>query len=206
MRLGIVGGTFDPIHVGHLVIAEEARIKLSLEEVVFIPTGRPWMKQGRVLSEAHHRLSIVRLAVASNPFFRCSSAEVDRPGATYTVDTLEELHRESIGEDEIYFVLGADSAAQFHRWKNPGRILELCTLVVAPRPGFSAPDLGFLEEITPGASRHAILLEGPSLDISGTGIRRRISEGLAVRYQVPEGVERYLHSHGLYRDGGLPTD
>ena len=206
MRLGIFGGTFDPIHVGHLLIAEEARAQLSLEEVVFIPTGEPWMKQGHVLAEARHRLSIVRLAVGPNPFFRCSSVEVDRPGATYAVDTLEELHRESEGEDEFYFILGADSVAQFRRWKEPGRILELCTLVVAPRPGFEEPDLRFLDEVRPEASRRAILLEGPSIDISGTGIRRRLAEGRSVRYQVPEEVEGYLHSHGLYRDGRHSAD
>ena len=200
MRVGIVGGTFDPIHLGHLLIAEEARVRLNLDEVVFIPAGQPWMKSDRALSPPHHRFNMARLAVEPNPFFRASSMEIDRPGPTYTVETLAKLHREAGGEDEYYFVLGIDSLAHFHSWKEPGRIMELCTLVAAPRPGRQDPDLGTLNAIRPEASERVVVLAGSAVDISATGIRHRASLGLSVRYQVPEQVERYMHRYGLYRD------
>ena len=200
MRVGIIGGTFDPIHTGHLLIAEEARVSLGLEEVVFIPTGQPWMKSDMRLSPPQHRLSMVRLAIASNPFFRASTVEIDRPGPTYTLDTLEEMHREAGGKIDFYFILGMDSLVEFHRWKEPAEILELCTLVTALRPGSRDHDLGFLDVIRPAASEKVVLLEGPAVDITGTEIRRRVAQGLPVRYQVPEEVERSIHRYGLYRD------
>ena len=200
MRVGLVGGTFDPIHLGHLLIAEEARVRVGLEEVVFLPAGHPWMKADRPLSAIHHRMNMVRLAIASNPFFRASSLEIDRPGPSYTRDTLEELHQQSAGKDDLYFILGIDALREFHRWKEPGKIMGLCSLVVSPRPGYQDQDLGFLDSIQPGASEKVVVLQGPSLDISGMEIRRRVAQGLSVRYQVPQEVERYLHRYGLYRD------
>ena len=197
MRVGIVGGTFDPIHVGHLLIAEDARVGLGLEEIVFIPTGQPWMKSGRTLSPPHHRMNMVRMAIASNPFFRASSIEIDRPGPTYTVDTLRDLCQEFGGEDDLYFILGSDSSKEFHRWREPGEVLRLCTLAVVPRPGSMDRDLS---AISPSGSDKVVLLEGPLVDISGTKIRRRVSLGLSVRYMVPDEVEHYLRRYGLYRD------
>jgi nicotinate-nucleotide adenylyltransferase len=197
MRVGIVGGTFDPIHVGHLLIAEDARVGLGLEEIVFIPTGQPWMKSGRTLSPPHHRMNMVRMSIASNPFFRASSIEIDRPGPTYTVDTLRELRQEFGGEDDLYFILGSDSSKEFHRWREPGEVLRLCTLAVVPRPGSMDRDLS---AISPSGSDKVVLLEGPLVDISGTKIRRRVSLGLPVRYMVPDEVEHYLRRYGLYRD------
>ncbi|MFQ5860658.1 MAG: nicotinate-nucleotide adenylyltransferase, partial [Dehalococcoidia bacterium] len=140
MRIGLLGGTFDPIHLAHLLIAEEARVKLDLEEVVFVPTGEPWMKAGQPLSPGEHRLNMVRLATATNPFFRVSSVELDRPGPSYTVDTLEILRQEMGHEVEFCFLLGLDSLKSFHRWKEPARVLELCTLVAVARPGRDAFD------------------------------------------------------------------
>ncbi len=198
--MGIIGGTFDPIHLGHLILAEEARISLDLEEVLFMPAGEPWMKEGENLSPAYHRLNMVRLAVSGNPYFRVSSMEVDRTGLTYTVDTLEELHKETGSETQFTFIIGADSLKEFSRWKEPARVLELCTLAVAPRPGCSDLDTADLEAAAaPGASERLVQLKGPMVDISGTEIRRRASLGLSVRYQVPEEVERYMHHYGLYR-------
>ena len=200
MRAGILGGTFDPIHLGHLIIAEEARVALGLEEVVFMPTGQPWMKAGTPLSPPHHRMNMVRLAIESNPFFRASSLEIDRLQTTYTVDTLDELHHEIGGTADLYFILGLDSVKQFHRWKEPERILELCTLAAAPRPGCPDLDLSFLNDIYPAASEKIVLVDGPVLGISGTELRRRVAKGLSVRHQVPEAVERYIQRCGLYRD------
>ena len=197
MRVGIVGGTFDPIHIGHLLIAEDARVGLGLEEVVFIPTGQPWMKSGRTLSPPHHRMNMVRMAIASNPFFRASSIEIDRPGPTYTLDTLKELRQEFDGEDDLYFILGSDSSKEFHRWKGPGEVLRLCTLVVVPRPGSLDHDLS---AISPSGSDKTVLLKGPLVDPSGTEIRRRMALGLPVRYLVPDEVEDYMRRYGLYGD------
>ncbi|MCE2462498.1 MAG: nicotinate-nucleotide adenylyltransferase [Dehalococcoidia bacterium] len=197
MRVGILGGTFDPIHVGHLLIAEDARVSMELEEVLFIPTGQPWMKSGRALSPAHHRMNMVRMAIASNPFFRASSMEIERPGPTYTVDTLREMRHELGGEDDLYFILGSDSSDEFHRWKEPEEVLRLCTIVTMPRPGSLKHGLSAIDQ---SGSGNVVLLEGPLMDISGTEIRRRVSLGLSVRYLVPHEVEHYIRRYGLYGD------
>ena len=199
MKAGILGGTFDPIHLGHLIIAEEVRQCLGLEEVLFIPTGEPWMKAGKCLSPAHHRINMVRLAIASNPFFRVSSIEVDRPGPTYLVDTLEALHQESDGEDELHFILGEDSLKDLPRWKQPARILELCTMVVVTRPGCQELDMGPVMALVLSSDK-LIFLDGPLVGVSGTDIRCRVALGLPTRYHVPDEVERYMFQYGLYRN------
>ena len=198
MRIGILGGTFDPVHNAHLVIAEEARVRLALEEVVFIPTGQPWLKADQPVSLAALRLEIVRLAVASNPYFWVSSIEVDRPGLTYTIDTLETL-REKWGETaEVYFILGMDSLKDLHRWKEPARLLELCTPVVFARPDYEDVPLRELDEIAPGAGKKVQFLTDPQIGVSGTEIRRRVPRGISIRYLVPESVERFIQEHRLY--------
>jgi len=204
MRVGILGGTFDPIHLGHLIIAENARTSLDLEEVVFIPTGQPWMRPDAPLSPSHHRLNMVRIAVASNPFFRASSIETDRPGPTYTVDTLEELLREGGEGDSFFFILGADALDEFPQWKEPGRVLKLCTLVPAKRQGWGDLNMPPLSFVDLSAAQKVVMLETPTIDISGTEIRHRVVRGLSVRYQVPDEVERYMQHYGLYRapEGG----
>ena len=200
MRVGVLGGTFDPIHLGHMLISEEAMGRLSLEEIIFVPTGNPWMKEGRPLSPAYHRVNMVRLAISANPFFRCSQVEVDREGYTYTVDTLVQMRNELDAGDEIYFILGSDSLKELGRWKEPARVLELCTPVAVPRPGHGDLDLAFLDDISPSASGKVVVLEGPEVEISGTDIRRRAREGVSVRYHVPDQVHDYIHRYGLYRD------
>ena len=200
MRSGVIGGSFDPIHLGHLLIAEEARIALDLAEVVFIPAGQPWMKQEMTMSPAHHRLNMVRLGVSSNPFFTASSREVDREGPTYTVDTLEELCGEGVGGTDLFFILGADALERLHLWKDPERILELCTLVAVPRPGSDTLDLSLMDHVSPSAREKIVLLEGPLLDISATDIRTRAARGMSIHYRVPEQVERYIHRYRLYAE------
>ena len=138
MRLGLMGGTFDPIHLGHLLAAEEALDRCQLDEVLFVPAGRPWMKGEAGVSPAHHRINMTALAVAYNPRFSVSSIEMDREGPTYTVDTLEELFRENPSR-ELFLIVGADSVAQMGQWKGPERIQELCTVVAVPRPGYDPP-------------------------------------------------------------------
>ena len=194
MRIGILGGTFDPIHIAHLIVAEETRMHVPLQKVVFIPTGQPWLKSGRQITEGSLRLEMVRLAVASNPAFDSSSIEIDRPGLTYSVDTLEELAGQWGPDVEINFIIGVDSLLSLPRWKDPERLLDLCTFIAVTRPGYS-PDA--LEEV-----KKLGLIEGPSIGVSGTEIRRRVALGLPVRYLVPSKVERYITERGLYKDLG----
>ena len=203
MRVGILGGTFDPVHVGHLIIAEEALSRLALDQVLFIPTGQPWLKAGQALSAAEHRLKMVELAIASNPRLGVSRIEVDRSGPTYTVDTLKRLKRD-LGDDvQLYFILGLDTLEQFHRWEQPERIIELCELAIASRPGFQNSRI--LDEQLGRYSKlgsKVNFLSAPSMDISGSSIRLRASEGRSIKYRVPEAVERYIKKQGLYcREG-----
>ena len=198
MRLGLFGGTFDPIHFGHLLVAEEVRIQLHLDEVVLIPTGQPWMKVQRSLSPSKKRLDMVRIAVSRNPFFRASSIEVDRPGPTYTVDTVRSFREGMQAEDEIYFIIGMDSLKSFHLWKEPDKVLDLCNLVIVSRPGCEAYDISTLDTIVDGGSRGAVCLSTPLIDLSGTLIRARASKGHSIRYQVPSLVEKYIRQHQLY--------
>ena len=200
MRIGILGGTFDPIHIAHLIIAEEARMRVPLHEVVFIPTGQPWLKSGGRITAGPLRMEMVRLAVADNPDFDSSSIEIDRPGLTYSVDTLEELARHWGPEVEINFIIGVDSLLNLPRWKDPERFLDLCTLTAVTRPGYSPEALEEVKQQFPALERKLGLIEGPSIGISGTEIRRRVASGLSVRYLVPPGVERYIVERGLYKD------
>ena len=199
MRIGILGGTFDPIHLGHLLIAEEARVGLQLGQVLFVPAGRPWLKEGQPLTEARHRVRMVELAIADNPHFQVRRDEVDRPGLTYTVDTLEELRSELPSSAELYFILGLDAFESFHRWKEPDRILELSRLVVVSRPGYSVEERDQLLARYHQQRDRICLLPVHSVDFSATEIRRRAADGISFRYQVPEAVEEYIVEEGLYR-------
>lgn len=201
MRVGILGGTFDPVHLGHLTMAEEARLQLNLDSVLFVPTGRPWLKEGQPLTEARHRVEMVRLAVASNPGFELCLDEVQRPGPTYTSDTLDTLIKERGRDTGWYFILGVDAMEQFHRWKDPERLLQLSNWVVVERPGHQGFDLpGFLARY-PGAAGKVQLLSIPALGISGTELRGRAAEGTSLRYYVPDAVADYIEQHQLYAAG-----
>jgi nicotinate-nucleotide adenylyltransferase len=204
MRMGVLGGTFDPIHLGHLIIAEEARVRLRLDRIVFIPAGQPWLKTGQSVSPARHRLRMAELAVASNPFFQVSSSEMARSGPTYTVDTLKEMER-SLGSDvRLYFIVGMDALEQFHRWKEPEKLLELCNLVVASRPGYQSVDINSLVGQYPHGGESLILLTVPRIEISSTEIRRRVGEDISIRYLVPEAVEEYILKQRLYQSTFSP--
>ena len=204
MRIGILGGTFDPVHLGHLLIAEESRVMLGLDRVLFVPAGRPWLKEGQPLSEACHRVRMVELAIASNSHFHVVRNEVERDGLSYTVDTLEEMGSELPPDSEFYFILGLDAFESFHRWKEPERILELCRLVVVSRPGYAEEERDqvmarYWARYGDGRDRIS-LLPVHNVDFSATEIRRRAAEGVSFRYQVPEAVEAYILEQGLYRD------
>ncbi len=195
-KLGVMGGTFDPVHLGHLIIAQEAQYRLGLSRVLFIPAGQPWLKATQPITPAAHRLEMLRRAVAGHTGFEVSPLEVERLGPTYTVDTVVELRRQA---DEVYFILGQDSLMSLPRWREPARLVELCYLVAAPRPGVPSLDMALLEKSVPGVGKKLVLLPGPLLDVSATEIRARVARGEPVRYWVPDAVEAYIREKGLYR-------
>ena len=202
-RIGILGGTFDPIHNGHLAVAEAARGCLGLDRVVFIPAGRPWLKArslGRI-TDAEHRLAMVRLAIANCPNFEASAMEIERPGLTFTVDTLAELRsREDVSPDQtaMYLILGMDSVRELRRWHEPERLFEMCVVVAVSRPGADDITPSSFEQDFPTAADRFRLLRGPLLDISATDVRNRVAEGRPIGDCVPAPVERYIRDHGLY--------
>jgi nicotinate-nucleotide adenylyltransferase len=201
-RVGLLGGTFDPIHYGHLVIAEEVRTVLHLAEMVFVPAGHPPHKPGRIVTEAQHRLAMLELAIASNPHFTISLVDLERPGPSYTVETLQVLRQQWGAQTAIYFVIGGDSLEDLLAWYDPAGILQqLTALVAVQRPGYEEA-VGYrdtLEARLPGISQRLIMVQAPQLDISATDLRRRVAEGRPIKYQTPEAVERYIIEYGLYR-------
>jgi nicotinate-nucleotide adenylyltransferase len=200
MKIGVLGGTFDPVHVGHLGVAEEVTASLDLSEVIFMPAGQPWLKGDNRISPAEHRLEMVRLAIAGKPYFRLSTMEVERPGPTYTVDTMAEIKRQ-LGSAELFFILGWDNLSQLPQWHQPSQLIKLCRLVAVPRVDFQEPDLKSLEAVIPGLERSVILLEQPRIDVNASEIRRMVAQGLSIHNLVPEAVEKYIKKHKLYLKG-----
>ena len=198
MKIGILGGTFDPIHNGHLKIAEAARKKLGLNEVYFMPAAKTPLKEGISISAVEHRVKMVRLAIAGKPRFKLSTIELDRPGLSYTADTIAELRKQLGAETELYFIIGWDSLSQFARWREPARIIRMCRLVAVPRPGYSLPDPKAMEAAIPGIAGSLIVLDKPEIAISATEIRERVANGLSIRRLVPKPVAEYIQKNGLY--------
>jgi nicotinate-nucleotide adenylyltransferase len=198
-RLGILGGTFDPIHHGHLVAAEEARYQLGLDRVLFVPAGTPPHKPASPLSPIHHRLRLVELAIAARPYFALSRVDADRSGPCYTVDTLALLRAEWGPRPAFFFIVGADSLANLLDWYQPQRLLELCELAVVDRPGVEV-DLPGLERALPGITAHVHWVQMPGLKISSHDLRARVRAGRPIAYLLPAAVEAYIQEQGLYRD------
>lgn len=186
-----MGGTFDPIHHGHLVAASEVAAAFDLDEVVFVPTGQPWQKNHKEVSPAEHRYLMTVVATASNPRFTVSRVDIDRPGPTYTIDTLRDL-RATRPEAELFFITGADAMAQILSWKNVDELWSLAHFVGVTRPGHELST----------QRKDVSLMEVPAMAISSTDCRRRVSDGEPVWYLVPDGVVQYIAKHGLYRAGG----
>ena len=203
LKIGILGGTFDPIHFGHLAIAEAARDRLDLDRVILIPAGRPWLKSGHQVSSPAHRLAMARLAIEDRPGLEMSPIEVDRPGPTYTVDTLVELRRELGSGVELYLILGMDSVRELRRWRDPERLFGMCTVVAVSRPDSVDVSSAEIEQSFPGAHGRVRTIRGPMLDISATDIRMRVAEGRSISNCVPPSVQRYIRQHGLYLGGVL---
>jgi nicotinate-nucleotide adenylyltransferase len=198
-RLGILGGTFDPIHHGHLVAAEEARFQLALDKVLFVPAGAPPHKPARPISPASHRLHMVELAIAGKPYFAVSRVDVDRPAPSYTVDTLRLLRAEWGAGPSFFFIVGDDSLSDMVNWYQPQQLIELCQLAVARRPG-SEIDLPALEKQLPGLTSRVHWIKMPLLEISSSDLRSRVQAGRSISYLVPREVEAYIEQHRLYRE------
>ncbi|TWP34406.1 nicotinate-nucleotide adenylyltransferase [Leekyejoonella antrihumi] len=186
-----MGGTFDPIHHGHLVAASEVQSLLGLDEVLFVPTGRPWQKQGRDVAPAEHRYLMTVIATASNPRFSVSRVDIDRPGPTYTMDTLHDLQQQR-PDAELFFITGADALAQIVSWKGIDRMWELAHFIGVTRPGHVLSDAGLPQE-------RVTLQEVPAMAISSTECRRRVDSGQPIWYLVPDGVVQYIGKYQLYR-------
>ncbi|HYL40786.1 MAG TPA: nicotinate-nucleotide adenylyltransferase, partial [Candidatus Binatus sp.] len=200
--IGIMGGTFDPIHLGHLAIAEEAREALGLARILFVPAGVPPHRPTASLASAADRCAMCGRAIDGNEAFELSRIELDRSGPSYTSDTVEALaagERATGRVPDLTFILSAETLHGLPAWHQPERLLAACRLAVAPREGFPAPDGDWLRVQLPDATDRIDLLTGPRLAISSTLIRARIAAGRSIRYLVPPAVERYIEDHGLYR-------
>jgi nicotinate-nucleotide adenylyltransferase len=211
-RLGVFGGTFDPIHYGHLAIAEEAREVLGLEQVLFVPAARPPHKQDRPTSPAEDRAAMVGLAIADNPAFGLSRIELDRPGLSYTVDTIRALREQldgggEAGGVELWFVCSVEAVREMPTWHEPRELVRLCRFAVAPRPGVARPSRRWLTEQL-GTAEPFVFLDGPHVGISASEIRARAGAGRSIRYLVPPPVAAYVAAHRLYAGataGPAPT-
>lgn len=194
----LMGGTFDPIHYGHLVVAEEVRQQFALTKVIFIPAGRPPHKINNFISEPTHRVKMTRLAVASNPYFDVSTLEVERKGLSYTIDTVKEIKR-LYGAEKVYFITGADAVMEIITWKEAEQLLSMCTFIAATRPGYDLHQLADTLKLLPKAVLKNILpLEVPALSISSSDIRKRVKEGKSIKYLLPEAVEEYVLQTRIY--------
>ncbi len=191
-RIGVMGGTFDPIHHGHLVAASEVAAAFELDQVVFVPTGAPWQKSDRDVSPAEDRYLMTVIATASDPRFSVSRVDVDRAGPTYTLDTLQDLRAAHPDAGELYFITGADALAQLLTWRDVDALFALAHFIGVTRPGHTLADPG----LPPG---EVSLIEVPALAISSTDVRERVASGRPIDYLVPEGVARYVSKRGLYR-------
>jgi nicotinate-nucleotide adenylyltransferase len=199
MKIGVLGGTFDPVHNGHLAIAEEARSYLNLNEVIFLPAGQPWMKADRSISPARHRTAMLALALQTRPYFKFSTIEIEHQGPSYSVNSIAELKARAVEPTDWYFILGWDNLAKIPQWREPTKLIEMCFLAAVPRPGYERPNMKKLEAELPGISKKVILMDKPRLEISATDIRSKVAQGLPISGLVPEAVEEYINENGLYR-------
>lgn len=200
-RIAIMGGTFDPIHYGHLVTAEAVRDKFNIERVLFVPTGTPPHKKNKNVTSCEHRYLMTVLATVTNPYFDVSRIEIDRVGYTYTIDTVTQLKKQIPDDTVIYFITGADAVHQILTWKDAEKLLGLCEFVAVTRPGYNKDKLfNEVEDLKTRFESKIHFLEVPSLDLSSSDIRLRIKEHNSIKYMLPEEVENYIYKFGLYKE------
>lgn len=199
LRVGLLGGSFDPVHIGHLILAEEARDQLHLSRVYFVPAADPPHKRDRRLAPVEHRIRMVQEAILSNPFFAVSRVDVDRPGPHYTLDTLRLVRRQLPPEAELFFLMGFDSLRDLPTWHEPGQLLATSHLVALTRHDVPI-DWVALENKLPGVRERVTLLDMPELEIASHELRARVASGRSIRYLTPDPVVDYIHSQGLYHD------
>jgi nicotinate-nucleotide adenylyltransferase len=198
MKIGVFGGTFDPVHNGHMMIAEEAYKSLGLTEVLMVPAWQPMSKQDAIVTPGEQRLEMLLLAIQGRPYLKISTVEFDRGGPSYTVDTIEEL-RSIYGEGyEFYFILGWDSLAQLPTWHDPKRLIRRCILAAVPRPGYAKPDIKEMEQVIPYVSERVVFLDRPITDINATTLRGMAGMGENIDHMVPEKVAEYIKTNKLY--------
>lgn len=197
MRIGLMGGTFDPIHWGHLILAEQAREQFGLAKVLFVTAAEPPHKLGEPVTDARHRLEMTRLAIADNEHFECSTIEMDRPGPSYTIDTVKQILEIHGSETSVYVLLGMDEGRDLMKWREPYEIQKLAKIVVANRPG--VPDSEVIGSLPEDFAKGIVPLVMPGVDISSSDLRERVRSGRSIRYLVPRQVEDYIHQEGLYR-------
>lgn len=200
-RIGLLGGTFDPPHYGHLLLAQEATWQLALDRVLFVPTRQNPLKRAKAVSAVEHRLAMTELAVCDDARFYVSRADLDRPAPSYTVDLLRLMLREECPPNsQLFFLVGADLLAELPTWHQPEEVLQLATLVVANRPGWPTPDPSAIEQAFPMAHGRLCAVKLPGVDVSATDIRCRVRAGQPIRYLTPPAVEEYIAQHRLYLD------
>ncbi len=197
-KVGIMGGTFDPIHIGHLVTADAVRIEYRLDKVLFIPAANPPHKQDSQVTPALHRYIMTAMATYSNPHFFVSAIEMERPGPSYTIDTIRLLHEHYAGRAKFYFITGADAVGDLPTWNNIDELLDLCDFVATTRPGCVSAIDDVIRHFGPKGAERIHRLTTPELEISSTDIRDRVKKGRSIKYIVPESVENYILKEGLY--------
>jgi nicotinate-nucleotide adenylyltransferase len=197
-KIGVLGGTFDPIHNGHLGIADAACRELGLARVLFVPARDPWLKGRGDVTPSRDRFEMIKLAITGNPRYKISRVDLQREGPSYTVDTLSDLRRKLGAAAELYFILGMDAIEDLPEWREPERIVQMCQLVVAKRPGVDIIDLNALEARLPGISGRVVVIDNDLYDINSTGIRRLVAAGRSISGLVPDAVARYIRENGLY--------
>lgn len=200
-RIGILGGTFDPVHYAHLAIAEEVYCALDLTRVLFVPAGQPPHKIGEQITPAEHRVAMLELAIRANPHFSLSLVDVERAGPSYTVDTLRLLRHQWGAGAEFYFVIGGDGLKDLPTWYDPAGILAQATIVALMRPGYAevSAEREKLAARLPAIEQRLVAVEGPRMDLSSTELRRRVAAGRPIKYQTPDEVEEYIRRHRLYQ-------
>lgn len=199
-KIGILGGTFNPIHCGHLIMAETIRESFDLDKVLFIPSGQPPHKSDHIIEDAESRYEMVQRAVASNRFFEASRIEIDREGFTYTIDTLKMLKKEYGSKTKLFFIIGSDVIPELKTWKEHNEVFKMCDFIVTVRPGCDDETVeADFKQVKDDYEINIIMTESPRIDISSSSIRERLQNGETIKYLVPENVEHYIYTKGLYR-------